>query len=297
MECSEYVPAEERKSAERLALRGVACFESGEYLTALRHYREAKLLSGSNLLNAAIGRVFQELGYPFIAQRYYRDYLSGRTDVGEGRQRIEQRLEAVETELDGEGKEVVISSSPPEAEIYLVVKESHWEELGRTPLTVKLTPGKHRFVMRREGYLTQSRDVNVGPATKDQVVDAELVATDAAFGVSGRKLRRAGAIALAASVPLLATGGALYAVGSVRKSDARELSGRERTEALESAANLRQGGAVLAVLGVAALATGGVLYWFGRPKSTGVDAEEAETPQAAWLPIVGPGHVGVAFRF
>jgi len=297
VECADYLVPEERKDPELLALRGVACFEAGEYLTALRHYREAKQLSNSNLLNAAIGRVFQELGYPFIARRYYRDYLDGPIDEGEGRQRIEQRLATVEEELGAKAKNVTVSSSPPEAEIFLVVDEHHWEDLGRTPLTVRLTPGSHRFVVRREGYLAQTRDVNVGPATNHPVVDAELVATDAAFGVSGRKLRRSGALAMAGSVPLIAAGTALFVVGSMKRADAQERDGDRRRELLDSGAKFQQSGAVLGVLGLATLATGGVLYWFGRPKEAPSGDEESAPEQVRIQPVIGLGQVGVSLRF
>jgi hypothetical protein len=302
LECSEYVPPEDRKDPERLALRGVACFEAGEYLLALRHYRQARELSDENLLNAAIGRTFQELGYPFMARRYYRDYLGGHIDASQGRQRIEERLNSVEAQLAHDAGEVKITSAPPGTEVYLVVAETHREPLGPTPLTVKMLPGEHRFVLEDDGYLPQTHDVKVQPGASREL-NTEMVDEEAAFAVSGRTLRRAGIITMASGTPLVATGTALWLVGHRQKKDAEEITGDiTRNEEIMKGSRLQRWGLVSGVVGVTALATGFVLWWAGHSNDASSTTPDDETDETNAVklrvtPILSVDYVGISGRF
>lgn len=299
LECSEYVPPEERNDPKRLALRGVACFEAKDYLTALRHYRRARELSDANLLNAAIGRTFQELGYPFFARRYFRDYLGGQIDASQGRQRIKKRLDDVEKQLDEEAAEIELKSTPSGAEVYLVVRDTHRESIGRTPITVKMLPGEHRFVVEREGYIPEEHDVRVAKGGS-RTVQSKLVDSDAAFSVSGRTLRRAGIVTMGAGTPLLATGAALWIVGRQKKSDAESLGQPARDEQIMRGSTLQQWGLVSGIVGVTALTTGFVLWWSGR--HVGGDGAPTEDPQkpsssVRITPIITFDSIGIGGRF
>lgn len=296
LDCTDYVPPEERADVERLALRGVTCFEAGEYLTALRHYRRASELSDANLLNAAIGRTFQELGYPFIARSYYRDYLAGKVEESQGRQKIKGRLKTVEEQLASKGSTVRVESYPPDADVYVVVEESHWEDLGRTPIEVEMLPGKYTFVVKKEGFMSHTQTVPVAGGL-NRTVDTELVSEDATFDVSGKEMRRAGVITMAAGIPLIAGGTVLYLVGSNKRSAGRDLGGRAGDEEIMEGAGLQQWGLAAGVVGVLAVGTGAGLYLVGRGTDRSTPLDEGEKGNAGWAPIIGPAHVGVRVRF
>ncbi len=294
VECSEYLTPEERRDAERLVVRGVACFERQEYLIALRHYREARRLSDSNLLNAALGRVFQELGYPYIARRYYRDYLAGQVEDVSARERIESRLAVVEREIEQENGEVTFESSPPGATVNLVILGGQWEDLGRTPMTVALPPGQHEVVIQGDGYLTKTEKITVSRGAQPTNVDSSLVSNDAAFGMTGQRLRRIGAITMLASAPFIASGAVFYVAGTMKKSDGEAVTEPRRSELIDSGGKQQRTGVVLGIIGLAALSTGVVLYVFGQDELPG----ESETPSSARLDaIVGPGSVGLQLAF
>lgn len=290
-ECVEYVAPEELDSPQRLALRGVACFEAGEYLHALRHYRRARELTASNLFDAAIGRTFHELGYGFIARRYYRDYLAGRHNDGENQAKIEQRLHDVDAQLAAEGSTVRVTSSPPGANLFVVIEDTHWEPLGVTPIDIDLRPGKHTFIIEQPGYLTHSTTVDIG-SKQDRVVKAELVSTAAPIATPKNQLRHTGLITMAASVPFLVVGPSMYFIGKNQRAAALELSTESGEAATQRATRLQSVGIAASVVGVAALGTGVALYLLGRP-STPDDSAEANFI----TPFVGPREVGVSFRF
>ncbi len=295
-ECSEYVPAEERQDAQRLAMRGVDCFEAGQYTVALRHYRRARTLSDANLLNAALGRTFQELGYPAIARRYYRDYLRGKIEDSEGRAKIEARLEAVETALKSSSR-VRIESSPPGATVFVIIDGNHWEELGDAPLDLDMRAGKHSFVIQREGYVTHTAQVDVG-TKQHRIVRAELVEDGAAFAVSGQRLRRSGIIAMGASVPFLIAGPALYFVGRNQRGAVDELPVSERPDATKRAVALQNWGIVSTVVGTAALGTGLALYLVGSAANRPDDDSDPESePSSHVLPYTDGRTAGFVWVF
>lgn len=293
LDCAEYVVPEERNDPSRLALRGVACFEAGQYLRALRHYRRARELSDANLLNAAIGRTFQELGYPFIARRYYRDYLNGPIEESDGRAKIEARLQSVEAEL-ADAARVRIESAPPGTTVFVVIENQHHEELGVTPLDLEMRAGRYDFVFERDGYVTHTSHVNVG-SKQDRIVRAELVAEGAAFSVSGRQLRRTGIIAMGAALPMLVAGPALYFVGRNERGAVDELPQRERLDASRSAVTMQNVGIVLTAAGVVTLGAGLTVFLLGRRADA--DTSAADEKAWRWVPYVDHRTAGIHLQF
>lgn len=280
VECSKFVPAEERRDPKRLALRGVACFEAQKYLIALRHYRRARELSDANLLNAALGRTFHELGYPYIARRYYRDYLNGKIEDSEGGDKIRARLESVEAELE-KAPRVRVESSPPGATIFLVIEGEHREDLGETPMEVQMKPGKHTFEVERKGYITYSEVVDAG-SKQDRIVNARMVREDATFPVAGKSMRQAGIVTMVAAVPFVAGGTTLYFIGR-----------NERSRPMQN------WGIGLTVVGVAAAGTGLTLYLLGRAADA-PDADDDGPPKqkkAQFAPYLDGRTAGVVLTF
>lgn len=68
-------------------------------------------------------------------------------------------------------REVAVSSTPPGAEVF-----TGGRSRGRTPVRVRLDPGRHHLVLRLPGYLPFEADVTVA-AEADGIVDAQLVSS------------------------------------------------------------------------------------------------------------------------
>jgi hypothetical protein len=143
-------------------------------------------------------------------------------------------------------------------------------------------------------------------AGQPETVEARLVSTDAAFGTSGRTLRRAGIITMAAGTPLIATGAALWLVGRQKKSDADSLSGPAHNDQVLKGSRMQQWGLVSGVVGVTALATGFVLWWTGNsadPDSSdslpGDDqtSPDEPAPKVRLSPVLTVDYVGVTAQF
>ncbi len=68
-------------------------------------------------------------------------------------------------------REIAVTSAPPGAEVF-----TGGRSRGRTPVRVRLDPGRHHLVLRLPGYLPFESDVSVGPDA-DGSVDAQLVSS------------------------------------------------------------------------------------------------------------------------
>jgi tetratricopeptide (TPR) repeat protein len=292
--CSSFVPPEELGNAERVALRGVACFESGEYVQALRHYRRAFEVSESPLLMGAIGRVFQEMGYPALAREYYNSYLLA--EVSE-KERIAQRLADVEQKLQDEAVPVRIETNPPGARVFLVVSDDHWELAGESPIETRLLPGEYGIVVRREGFRPLEGAVKVEKPSdpsnvKKQVTRLELSDPNALYDISPRVWRERGITVIITSIPFVAAGGTMLALGLGKESDSVALQTPEaRDQMNQDASRLKTWGAASLAVGTTGVVVGSVLYLLGGP------VETPSGPETAFAPWVGADGAGASARF
>lgn len=288
-ECHPYVPVESQGDADLLAMRGVACFEKGEFLQALLFYRQAYEVSESPLLQGGIGRCLQELGYPDLARQYFVAYLSAQDPDSEGHQRILQRLEVVEQTLANEAVDTEIRTTPSNARVYIVLKDEYWEEVGATPLSLKLVPGDYQLILRREDFQTRELDLTVSKENAAQA-DIALVPQDVAIAEE-IVWRRRGVITWIASTPFLAGSAALFVLGEMRHSESDEYTwthpnfDAQRQQDLRDEASLfRTFGIVSGAIGVVGILTGTILYLAGSstPSSSG-DVSIYVTPnQVGW---------------
>jgi hypothetical protein len=68
-------------------------------------------------------------------------------------------------------RDLAVTSTPAGAEVF-----TGGRARGRTPVRVRLDPGRHHLVLRLPGYLPFETDVSVGPDA-DGSVDAQLVSS------------------------------------------------------------------------------------------------------------------------
>jgi hypothetical protein len=288
------VPPEELADAERVALRGVACFEAGEYVQALRHYRRAFEVSESPLLMGAIGRVFQEMGYPALAREYYNSYLL--SDVGD-KDRIAERLADVEKKLNDDAVPVRIETNPPGARVYVVVSDEHWELAGESPLETRLLPGEYGLVVRREGFRPLETRIDVSEPddpsnVSKQVERLELSDPNALFDTGPRVWRERGITVILASIPFVAAGSTMLALGLGKESDSVELQSPDaRDEMNQDASQLKTWGAASLAVGATGIVVGSIIYLLGGPVDT------PDGPKTAFGPWFGQDSAGASARF
>ena len=206
----DYIPPEHRDDAMALTLKGIACFEATSYAQALTYYRRAYAISPSPLLDAAIGRSMHELGMWGAARAYYQRYLS-RGDA-EGRGKIEERLSELERQLAEEAATLSLTSSPQAARVFLLGESGHTEDLGVTPMTTRLAPGKYTILFEASGFYASQKIALLSPKEADEV-DAELVPQGATFNIEARRVRRIGATTMLISAPIAIAGGVLSITG------------------------------------------------------------------------------------
>lgn len=289
--CPSYLPPEDATDATQLSLRGVACFENGEYLKALIYYRKAYSISKSAVLRGGIGRSLQELGQPDLARQYYEDYLAVASSSTDGYSKIQQRLDDVRETLKTTTSEVTITSSPGDAEVFVVLDGEYWEPLGTTPVKLRMSEGQHRLIFRKSDYQTREQVVDVSASDATTEVEAELVSQDATFNVADRQWRQRGAYLMLASIPAFAASAAFFVIGEDRLDEADALRGfntaEEANDLRDSGYAYRTAGLVTAALGGAALASGLVFYIVGLEDDATI----------AIMPSVGPRQIGVLGRF
>lgn len=281
--CQSFVPPEELHDAQRAALRGVACFEERQFIQALRHYRRAFEVSESPLLMGAIGRVFQELGYPALAREYYKSYLLAKTDRS-GEEKIASRLDDVEKELAENAVPTRIETDPPGARVYFVIEKEHWELAGESPVEMQLLPGSYDIVIRRDGFVPTEETLVVRERTSPENITGnsavyELADPQAVFETSGREWRERGIATTIVAIPFVAAGATMIAIGMGKETDAVEISDpMMRDDINGDASMLKTWGAASLAVGATGLVVGGVFYLLGLDGSDDGPSDEESSP-------------------
>lgn len=202
------IPRETARDTLDLTMRGVACFERGEFGRALTFYRTAYAKSREPLLEAAIGRSLHELGLYSSAKLYYDLYLQHERVDTDGRKRIQERADRLESQLKDVAASVTLDAFPGSAKVFIQTQEGHRELLGNTPLTTQLEPKKYTIVLEQVDFLPETFTINPSPG--DTIKEQhELVPQRSTFNLTTRTTRRIGAITFLAGLPILTTGATL----------------------------------------------------------------------------------------
>lgn len=275
----DYVPPEIRQDAMALTLQGVACFEVTYYSRALIFYRRAYEISPSPLLEAAIGRSLHELGLWGAAHAYYRRYLRRAEDDPEGRAKIKERLAELERQLAEEAANVTVTSTPDGARILLIDHNGHTEDMGTTPLTTRMAPGKYTIEVEKLGYYSRQKEIILSRKEQDEL-DVELVPQGATFNLESRRIRRIGTTTMLVSAPIAVAGGLLSFTGEPDR---------------------RPFGYGMVLVGSLGLVSGGIVTAIGhkRDGSPSITPAEDTKPQkkAQFQPLISPGFVGLGMGF
>lgn len=292
--CVDYVSREQSRDAQLLAMRGVACFEAKQYARALSFYRRAQRINRDPLLDAAIGRAWDELGALDQASTHYRRFLrQAPAQDAEGRARIQERLKA----LDAERKQAAtlsVEAWPSGAQVWLELPDAQREPLGKSPLQLRLRPGSYSILVERHGYYSQ-RHALLLSSGEQRTLDAELVSHDATFNVSSRGWRRAGLWTMAVGAPLLVGGVTLTLLSDNTLEHARDplldADAQRRRELLDTGYSQQGWGLGLMFFGGAALVTGSA-FWL-----TGKLTEDEPNKPLSLTPMLAPNYAGFSLSW
>ena len=267
--------AEARRSAAKERFdRGVVAYKEQRYEEAVKLFMEADAMSPSSALSFNVARAFEKLEDISGALRWYRDFLR-RSPQASNASEVRAKVAELAAALSQRGvQQVSVLSEPPGATV--LVDD---QNVGVTPVTRDLAPGKHRLLLRLAGYADKSAELRLEPQVP-QDVSLELTRATADRPANG-------AARTAADQPLVARGprfgavpyvvmgagaaGLLGALGfeiSRRSADSdAEQAPQNQFQGHYDTMESRQTTArVLAGVGGALLVTGGVLFFVDRQR-------------------------------
>lgn len=133
-------------------------YREGRLDQALQEFKSAlDLFPRSTKLAFNIARVAERLGKLDVAAKHYRLYLT-LAPAAEDRAQVQQLVDSLERRLQAERPELVISTAPAKANVYL---DADSAPTGSTPLRIRVAPGTHAVRIVLEGYEPVMRSVNV----------------------------------------------------------------------------------------------------------------------------------------
>jgi len=292
------------KTANKLVREGTGMLVQGRIKCedALSRFKKAYELYPSFKIDLNIGGTLDAMGQLTQAAAYFERFLAKahtkapKPIMEAARQRlarIKQNLSSVTVKCPVEGALIQVDG----------------EEVGKTPhvLPRYLMPGKHVVIVRKAGYLTFTRNldlkkgmhVTVDVALKSTAEEEQAFLEHQRLLDNRRRKTVVGYVALAGGAALAVGGAVLYALGGVQGAEAHDsyqntnsISALPRYEDdINSAKRLIVGGHVL--VGLAAAATG-VAIWqlVTRPR---VEQEQPSRP--GFSPSVAPAPGGATLLF
>jgi tetratricopeptide (TPR) repeat protein len=154
--------------AKTLFERAATAYAAGKYHEAIESFLELDRFYPTNQLPFNIAKAYDNLGSKPGALRYYREYLR-RSPGAADKDSVVTRIRELEATLAERGvQQMSVSSDPPDATVLLDDRP-----VGLTPWTGETWPGRHRVVVRKDGYADHELTVELEPL-KSAEVSAEL---------------------------------------------------------------------------------------------------------------------------
>jgi tetratricopeptide (TPR) repeat protein len=250
--------------------QGVAAYKEQRFADAVKLFLEADAIAPSAPLSFNVARAFEKLEDTSGALRWYRDFLR-RSPQAANAAEVRAKVAALAAALAQRGLQQLSVLSDPDGATVLVDDQN----VGVTPVTRDLPPGKHRLVVRLTGYKDHTSDVVLEAQTPQDVSLRLELAPQAPPAGAAAALRSAPAPAVDRGprfgvLPVvLLSAGAASLVGSLgfelsRRSAESEAEAAPQTEFqahYDTMQSRQTTSRVLAGVGGALLATGGVLFF------------------------------------
>lgn len=270
--------------------QGEAFYQQGDFRRALAEYKKAHAHKAHPALIFNMAQCHRQLGEYTKALFFYRLFLSETPDA-DNKEEVLHRIREMEEKttqkavLEKRKGKVSVVTVPGGADVH--VDRFSGTPLAKTPAVLKFTAGQHLVVVRKKGYKTVHRSVNVQPGGFHQVkITLERDPT------AGGPLRRTrpfykrwwfwSSVALTAA---LAITGTVTGVLTLQKVDAWEKNHNNRDLKLGKRLRTTTDVVLFTALGAAvAVTVGALVVGRGRKK---------EKPTAVITPGCGPTGCGL----
>jgi tetratricopeptide (TPR) repeat protein len=161
--------AEGQAEARRLAAKdkfdqGVTAYKEERYQDAVRLFKDADAIAPSAALSFNVARSLEKLDDTSGALRWYRDFLRRSPQAPNGPD-VRSKVATLAAALAQKGvQQISVLSEPTGATVLL-----DDQNLGVTPVTRDIPPGKHRIVVRLDGYQEQAQPIVLEPTTPQDI--------------------------------------------------------------------------------------------------------------------------------
>jgi tetratricopeptide (TPR) repeat protein len=161
--------AEGQADARRLAAKdkfdqGVTAYKEERYQDAVRLFKDADAIAPSAALSFNVARALEKLDDTSGALRWYRDFLRRSPQAPNGPD-VQSKVTTLAAALAQKGVQQISVLSEPAGAVVLL----DGQNIGVTPITRDIPPGKHRLVLRLDGYQESTKDVVLEPRTPQDV--------------------------------------------------------------------------------------------------------------------------------
>jgi hypothetical protein len=153
--------AEARRSAAKEKFdQGVTAYKERRYHDAARLFQEADAIEPSTSLSFNVARSFEKLDDTSGALRWYRDFLR-RSPRASNAAEVQAKVTALAATLAQAGVQQISVLSEPAGATVLLDEQN----VGVTPMTRDIAPGKHRLLLKMAGYADKTAEIALEPQT------------------------------------------------------------------------------------------------------------------------------------
>ena len=158
--------ADKVAKAKEIYLEGVEAYRAERFVDAAEKFRESYELSGRTTLLFNIAATWEEAGRKELALKFYKHYLAENWDAP-NRPEVEAKMETLDKEIRAAWPTVTINTKPQGASVRLGAGSS--AQVGESPATFQVAPGRHRIVAAKAGHTTEFMDIKVVADTPQSV--------------------------------------------------------------------------------------------------------------------------------
>ncbi|MDX2052795.1 MAG: PEGA domain-containing protein [Polyangiaceae bacterium] len=166
---AESISEARRDSAKAKYQMGSEAFRERRFVDAVQLFLQADALAPSAALSFNIALAYENLGDERAALRWFRDYLR-RNPSAPNAPVVLNRITAMARVLATQGLQQLSVLSTPTGATVLIDRQN----VGTTPITLELSPGKHQLHLHLDGYHDENSEVLL---SKFEPKDASYVLT------------------------------------------------------------------------------------------------------------------------
>lgn len=139
----------------------------GDHKEAAEAYRRAFSIDPRDELLFLIAQSYRLAGEQRLSLKYFQQFV----DHAPGDQKVSEaisQIRAIQTQLKDQYEEVMITSQPPGA--YLYINDRANGSIGQTPHRIKLLPGTYQLIAELDGYVPAEQQLKLEEGASSQVL-------------------------------------------------------------------------------------------------------------------------------